>query len=90
MEIQGERNQQSKAIEQFKTENKKYLANMNRRINDGKIYHEQLTEEVKFVQEFFAPPTPFPFPIVIPKVLAVNVAVYTCSCVVVVVKNILT
>ena len=49
MEIQGERNQQSKAIEQFKTENKKYLANMNRRINDGKIYHEQLTEEVKFV-----------------------------------------
>ena len=47
METQSERNEQSKEIEKFRTENKKHFADMNRRINDGKLYHEKLTKEVK-------------------------------------------
>ena len=49
MEIQSERNQQSKEIEQFRTDNKKLLADMNRKINEGKIYHEKLTKEVTMI-----------------------------------------
>ena len=49
MEIQSERNQQSKEIEQFRTDNKKLLADMNRKINEGKMYHEKLTKEVTMV-----------------------------------------
>ena len=51
MEIQAERNHQTKDIDQFRSENKKYLADMNRKINDGKIYHEQLTKEVNVLHE---------------------------------------
>ena len=57
MEIQSERNQQSNEIEQFRTDNKKLFADMNRKINDGKIYHEQLTKEVTIMFGEFCNPS---------------------------------
>ena len=56
MEIQSERNQQSKEIEQFRTDHKKLFADMNRKINDGKIYHEKLTKEVTIIVGRFCSP----------------------------------
>ena len=56
MEIQSERNQQSKEIEQFRTDNKKLFADMNRKITDGKIYHEKLTKEVTIIVGRFCNP----------------------------------
>ena len=49
MEMQNEREHQTKDIEQFKNESNKFLAEMNRRINDGKVQHENLTKEVTYL-----------------------------------------
>ena len=46
MELQAERDDVQKVIEDFKAENNKYMAEMNKRINHGKTEHDKLTREV--------------------------------------------
>ena len=46
MELQEERDTVQKDLEDAKQDNQKYISEMNRRINEGKMQHDQLTREV--------------------------------------------
>ncbi len=55
MELQGERDNVQKDIEDFKSDTNKYMAEMNKRINTGKTDHDQLTREVRLVRQIYDP-----------------------------------
>lgn len=46
MDVQKERDSVQKNLEEFKTENNKFMATVNKKVTHGKEKHENLTHEV--------------------------------------------
>lgn len=46
MVIQEQKNSASKKVEDFKLDNQRFMSDMNKQIQDGKVAHVDLTNEV--------------------------------------------
>ena len=53
MVVQQERDAVQKTLEEFKTENNRFMASVNKKVTQGKEKHENLTHEVGLVLVFY-------------------------------------